>query len=190
MRRATIIVAVILAAVSGCAPAGSDGGQESSGDIPLPGQQWALNDGKVTAAEYRTAMDRFVSCVRDAGYPVSDPVPSPADNLTLIYEITPSGAPDVYNEAVQRCNLSHLSLVEPTYVEAHAQVMDAPLRAAVGDCLRGRGVTPTTRERNLADFAESAKDETKVVDCVTERWGRVYPTLPEEVPLRFTQRRA
>lgn len=51
MRRATLIVAVILAAVSGCAP---DGGQ-ATGDIPLPGQQWALEDGRVTAAEYHTA---------------------------------------------------------------------------------------------------------------------------------------
>ncbi|MBO7938186.1 hypothetical protein JTP77_020040 [Streptomyces sp. S9] len=185
MRRATIAVAGILAAVAvGCAPAG-DGGREHSGDIPLPGQEWALGDGKVTAAEYRTAVNRFVSCVRDAGYPVGDPVRSPADNLTLIYDITPSGDPATYNEAVQRCNLAHLSMVEPAFVEAHTQVMDRPLRAAVSACVQRQGVHVTTRERNLADFAASAEDETKVVDCVTGQWRHVYPELPSVVPLRF-----
>ncbi|WP_327320154.1 hypothetical protein [Streptomyces sp. NBC_01235] len=186
MRRATIVVAGILAAaVVGCAPADNGGGQEPPGDIPLPGQEWALADGKVTAAEYRTAVDRFVSCVRDAGYAVSDPVRSPADNLTLIYDITPSGEPDTYNKAVQTCNLADLSLVEPTFVEAHQQVMDKALRVAVSDCVKRRGVRLTAQERNLADFAASAKDDTKVVDCVTGQWRRVYPKLPTVVPLRF-----
>ncbi|MFJ7042891.1 hypothetical protein ACIQVC_05730 [Streptomyces sp. NPDC101112] len=186
MRKATIIVAVILAAVTGCAPARPGGGQESSGDIPLPGQEWALKDGKVSTAEYRTAMDRFISCVRDAGYPVSDPVRSPADNLTLIYDMTLKGKPHVFNTTVQRCNTAHLSLIEPTFVEAHTQVMATPLRAAVSECLRHKGVALTRREHNLMDFAFSAQSETKVVDCVTKRWTKVYPTLPTAVPLRFT----
>nr|WP_073753892.1 hypothetical protein [Streptomyces sp. CB03234]OKK06154.1 hypothetical protein AMK26_08785 [Streptomyces sp. CB03234] len=184
MRRAMLVVALLLATVSGCAQAGLDGGREA-GDIPLPGQDWALKDGRVSAAEYRTAMGRFVSCVRDAGYPVSEPILSPADNLTLIYDITPRGEPKTYNNAVQSCNLSHLSMVEPTFVEGRAQVMDAPLRAAVGDCLSRRGVVLTGKERSLKAFARSARDETRVVDCVTGQWARVYPTLPAEVPLRF-----
>ncbi|MFD5328390.1 hypothetical protein [Streptomyces sp. NPDC127092] len=185
MRRATLVVALLLATVSGCAQAAGPDGGGATGDIPLPGQEWALKDGRVSAAEYRTAMGRFVSCVRDAGYPVTEPVLSPADNLTLIYAITPSGEPETYNNAVQRCNLSHLSMVEPTFVEARRQVMEAPLRAAVGDCLSREGVVLTGKERSLKDFARSAKDETRVVDCVTDRWARVYPTLPAEVPLRF-----
>lgn len=185
MRKATLVVALLLATVSGCAQAGSDGGRETGDDIPLPGQEWALKDGRVSAAEYRTAMGRFVSCVRDSGYPVTEPVVSPADNLTLIYTITPSGNMDTYNAAVQRCNLAHLSMVEPTFVEAQAQIMDGPLRKAVGDCLRKRGVRLTAGERNLADFARSAKDETRVVDCVSGQWARVYPKLPADVPLRF-----
>ncbi|WP_329117816.1 hypothetical protein [Streptomyces sp. NBC_01353] len=186
MGKATIVVAaVLLATVSGCAQAGSDGGREAGDDIPIPGQEWALKDGRVTSAEYGTAMGRFVSCIRDAGYPVSEPVLSPADNLTLIYEVAPSGAPETYNNAVQSCNLSHLSMVEPTFVEAQPQVMDEPLRRAVGDCLRRQGVAVTAEERNLREFARSAKDETRVVDCVTAQWPRVYPALPAEVPLRF-----
>ncbi|MFG3296836.1 hypothetical protein ACGF3G_49705 [Streptomyces sp. NPDC048179] len=184
MRRATLVVAGLLAAVAGCAPAG-DGGQDRSGDIPLPGQQWALGDGKVTAAEYRTAVNRFVSCVRHAGYAVSDPVRSPADSLTLIYDITPSGDPDTYNEAVQKCNLAHLSMIEPKFVEAQPQVMAKPLRAAVADCMRRQGVHLTNKERNLAAFAASAKDNTEVIKCVAEQWRRLYPKLPTTTVLRF-----
>ncbi|MEV6331596.1 hypothetical protein [Streptomyces sp. NPDC051909] len=183
--RAGLVVALLLATVAGCAQAlPADGGRES-GDIPLPGQEWALKDGRVDAAEYRTATGRFVACVRKAGYPVTEPVVSPADRLTLIYEITPSGDPTTYNNAVQDCNLAHLSMVAPTYVEARPQTMDAPLRTAVGDCLRRRGVRLTAGERNLRDFARSAGDETWVVDCVTSVWQKVYPDLPAEVPLRF-----
>lgn len=180
MRAATILAAGFLAAVVGCAPA-HDGGR----DAPLPGQKWALEDGTVTGAEYRTAMNRFISCVRDAGYPVSAPVISPTDNLTLIYDITPGGDPDTYNDAVQTCNLAHLSLVEPTYVEARPQLMAEPLRKAVANCLERQGVRVTSQERNLADFAASARSETKVVDCVTSQRARVYPELPSAVPLRF-----
>lgn len=185
--RAGLVVALLLATVAGCAqalPAG--GGREGGGgDIPLPGQEWALKDGRVDAAEYRTAMGRFVSCVRKAGYPVTEPVISPADNLTLLYTITPSGDPATYNDAVQDCNLAHLSMVEPTFVEARPQVMGEPLRRAVAACLRGRGARPTGKERNLGDFARASGDDTWVVDCVTENWARVYPDLPAEVPLRF-----
>ncbi|MFI7300010.1 hypothetical protein [Streptomyces sp. NPDC050121] len=180
-----LVVAGILAAVSGCAPAATSGGQERPADIPLPGQAWALKDGVVTAEEYRAAVDRFISCVRDAGYAVDDPVRSPVDNLTLIYDIKPSGKPDVYNEAVQACNLSHLSLVEPTFVESEQQVMDEVLRTAVTDCLRRQGVSLTGKERSLKDYSASAKDEVPVVDCVTEEWPTAYPDLPATVPIRF-----
>ena len=180
MRAATILVAGILSAVVGCAPA-PDGGR----DTPLPGQQWALGDGMVTAAEYRTAMNRFVSCVRDSGYPVSAPVISPTDSLTLIYDITPNGDADTYNDAVQACNLAHLSHVEPTYVDAQPQLMAEPLRKAVANCLARQGVRVTSGERNLADFAASAKSETKVVECVTSQRSRVYPKLPASITLRF-----
>ncbi|QNP73105.1 hypothetical protein IAG44_29175 [Streptomyces roseirectus] len=75
-------------------------------DDPLPGRRWALGDGRVSETEYRTAMNRFISCVRNAGYATTTPVLSPADNLTLVHDITPDGDPDTYNEAVQTCNLA------------------------------------------------------------------------------------
>ncbi|MET9973339.1 hypothetical protein ABZZ80_47770, partial [Streptomyces sp. NPDC006356] len=159
--------------------------QGTPDDGPLPGQEWALRDGKVTAAEYRTAVDRFTSCVKEAGYPVSDPVRSPVDSVTLIYDITPSGEPEVYNEAVQRCNLSHLSLIEPTFVEAQRQVMDKKLRPAVADCLRDRGAALTGEERNIAEFAAAVTDESMAVECVTRARIKIYPGLPDEVPIRF-----
>ncbi|MER5227208.1 hypothetical protein [Streptomyces flaveus] len=179
-----LVITGILAAV-GCTPTTAGGGQENPSDAPLPGQHWAVHDGRVTAAEYRTAVARFISCVRDAGYTVDDPVRSPLDNLTLIYDITPSGDPDVYNQAVQNCNLSHLTMIEPKFVEAHPQVMDKPLRTAVSTCLRRQGISLTRREHSLPDFAASTGSKTTIVDCVTQNWARVYPELPATLPIRF-----
>ncbi|MFE9935951.1 hypothetical protein [Streptomyces hirsutus] len=185
MRARVVVIGLLLVTATGCSPATGDGGRGTPADDPLPGQAWALGDGKVTATEYRTAMDRFISCVQDAGYPVSDPVRSPVDGVTLLYDIEPSGEPEVYNEAVQRCNLSHLSMVEPTFVEAQRQVMDKKLRPAVADCLRHQGVALTGRERNVAEFAAAATDEPMAVECVTKAWTKVYPELPDQVPIRL-----
>ncbi|UGY94636.1 hypothetical protein [Streptomyces gobiensis] len=185
MRTAPLLIGLMLATATSCALATNDGGQGTPDDVPLPGQRWALRDGTVTAAEYRTAVDRFISCVKEAGYTVGDPVRSPVDGVTLLYHITPTGDPAAYNEAIQRCNLAHLSLIEPAFVEAQRHVMDQELLPVVGDCLRGRDVSLTGKERNVADFAASADDEPMAVECVTEARIKVFPELPDEVPIRF-----
>jgi hypothetical protein len=185
MRLMSLAVGLVLAAVTGCSLATGSGARGAPVEDALPGQDWALRDGTVTAAEYRTAVDRFISCVRAAGYPVSAPVLSPIDGLSLLYDITPSGEPQKYNDAVQRCNLEHLSLVEPTYVEARTQVMDTKLRPAVAACLRAKGVRVSGTERNAADFAAVAKDKPTVVECITASRQRVFPNLPAVATVRI-----
>lgn len=186
MRAGSIVAGLVLAAAAaGCAP---DAGRSVRGapeETSLPGQQWALEDGRVDAAEYGRAMNEFISCVRGAGYEVTDPVISPIDGLSLLYQITPSGDPASYNEAVQRCNLSHLSMVEPTYVESHPKVMEETLRSAVVRCLRGRGRTASGDERNATELAEAARDEPAVVECITESRVRLFPELPDEAVVRI-----
>lgn len=103
-------------------------------------------DGVVTLAEYHMVVDRFITCARDAGYEVSEPVLSPIDGLRLLYSIAPSGEPRIYNDAVQSCNLSHISLTEPAFVESQSQVMNETLRQAVVTCLQDQG--PQQRARN------------------------------------------
>nr|WP_240982696.1 hypothetical protein [Streptomyces sp. S3(2020)] len=176
-------------AVAACSP-GTDNGTDSgtqgaNEDVPLPGQQWALRDDRVTAGEYRTAITRFLACIQDSGYRTGDPVISPIDGLSLLYDITPSGDPTTYNDRVQRCNLSHLSMIEPTYVESHRKVMTQPLRRAVGECLEDRGVKVSGTEHNATDFATTARDEPVVVECVTETRQQLYPDLPDFAVVRI-----
>ncbi|MES5823261.1 hypothetical protein [Streptomyces sp. RG80] len=187
MRFRLLATALLTAvAVAACSPGTTDSGaQGANEDVPLPGQQWALRDHRVTAAEYRTAIKRFLACIEDSGYRTGDPVISPIDGLSLLYDITPSGDPATYNDRVQRCNLGHLSMIEPTYVESHRKVMDRPLRRAVGACLEGRGVHVSGTEHNATDFAATARDEPVVVECVTETRQQLYPDLPDFAVVRI-----
>lgn len=172
-------------AVAACSPGTDSGARGANEDVPLPGQQWALRDDRVTAGEYRTAITRFLACVEDSGYRTGDPVISPIDGLSLLYDITPSGDPATYNDRVQRCNLRHLSMIEPTYVESHRKVMDQPLRRAVGKCLEDRGMNVSGAEQNATDFATTAHDEPAVVECVTETRQQLYPGLPDFAVVRI-----
>ncbi|MFC8427565.1 hypothetical protein [Streptomyces sp. NPDC057253] len=172
-------------AVASCTPGTDNTTQGANEDVPLPGQQWALRDDRVTASEYRTAITRFLACIEDSGYRTSDPVISPIDGLSLLYDITPSGDPATYNERVQRCNLGHLSMIEPSYVESHHKVMDQPLRIAVGKCLERRGAHVSGTEQNATDFATAAHDEPAVVECVTETRQQLYPGLPDFAVVRI-----
>src|SRR5687768_11150508 len=99
MRFVSLTVGLVLAAVTGCSLAAGDGGQGNPvgpvDEVPA-GQQWALGDGVVSAAEYRTAVERFRACVQAGGYQVGTPVTSPIDGLSLVYDITPSGEPQRY----------------------------------------------------------------------------------------------
>ncbi|MFE0254793.1 hypothetical protein [Streptomyces sp. NPDC059010] len=181
---ALTLAAAVSAAMVSCSPTADPGDQGTVKADARSAQEWALADGVVTPAEYRNAVDRFISCVRKAGYEVSAPLRSPVDGLTLLYEITPSGSPDVYNSAVEECNLSHISDIEPAFVEARPQVMDEELRRAVSACLKASGVPVTGKERNFPDFKEVAAEDAMAVQCVSDSARKMFPELPDELIMR------
>ncbi len=132
-------------------------------------------------------MQRFILCVRDAGYKVGQLHRSPVDGLTLIYDIVPSGSQARYNARTEACSGEHLSLIEAGYVESHRQTMDAPLRRAVIRCLHRRGLPPRASARNFLDLhAASAKVEEKnvLLDCVITHTHRLFPHLPDYITIR------
>ena len=180
MRRVPLGVGLLLVAITSCTPPeGGTGGQGAPADPPPAAQAWALDDGVVTDEEYSKAVNDFVQCVRDAGYVVEDPVLSPVDGLSLIYKITPSGVPETYNNAVQKCNLDTMSHIEPRYVEPRDQQMDEQLRPVVANCLRDRGVVLTAREENVVDFDASAGNDDLLVECVLRAVDEVFPELSD-----------
>jgi hypothetical protein len=183
MRGVLLVVGLISAA--GCSLATGAGGQ-GPGDVNLPQKQdWALEDGMVTVTEYHIAVDRFIACVRDAGYEVSEPVLSPVDGLSLLYDIAPSGEPRIYNNTMQSCNLSHVSLIEPAFVESQSQVMNETLRQAVVTCLQGQSIPANGKERNATEFAAVAGNNQVTLSCVVDSTRKLFPELPDTLTVRI-----
>lgn len=181
-----ILFGVVLAAVTGCSSVAEGAGPDSLGIDPEVEQAWALGDGVVDRHEYRTAMARFVSCLADSGYQVTEPVLSPIDQLTLLYDIVPEGDPDTWNRNVEICNLRHISHIEMVYVEAQEQVMDESLRSAAAGCLSEKGVVLTGDERAVEDFVLAAGgDGATAMDCVLVSARRLFPELPSAVRIRW-----
>ncbi|WP_179118083.1 hypothetical protein [Saccharothrix sp. ALI-22-I] len=136
--------------------------------------------------EYRDAIEAFRSCVRDAGYPVGEPVLSPVDGLTLLYDIPPTGEPDAWNRKVEECNLAHVSHIEPAYVEAREQTMVPTLRDAAVECLRDKGFTPKGTERNVKELVDSTGETANVaMECVTNSLRRLFPQVPGFLKIRW-----
>ena len=145
-----------------------------------------MADGVVSEDEYRKAIDGFVSCVRDAGYPVTDPVLSPIDGLTLLYDLAPSGDPDAWNKKTEDCNQAHVSHIEPAYVEGRKQTMAPALQAATVKCLRGKGFALPDKERDVKDFVEATDHVgNAVMECVTTAMEREFPAMPDLLKIRW-----
>ena len=177
-------LALVLAFATGCSP--TTGEQPPVEPTYPAAQAWALDDGVVTEGEYRTAIDGFVSCMRDAGYEVTDPVVSPIDSLTLLYDLTPSGPPDAWNKKVEECDTSFVSMIEPTYVEARDQVMEPSLQAATARCLSERDIRVGGNERNVKDFVDSADEPGNVImQCVTTGMEQLFPDYPGFLKVRW-----
>lgn len=183
--RQVLIGGLLIVMAAGCTattePSNEDGAPI---DNPPAAQAWALNDGTVTEDEYRKAVTEFVVCVRAAGYAIDDPVLSPVDGLSLIYDIIPAGDPITFNTAVQDCNLATISHIEPRYVEPRHQHMDDRLRPAVDKCLRGHGVTTTGQEENIIDFGMRTENDDLLLGCVLPAVREVFPTAPKTITIR------
>jgi hypothetical protein len=174
-----LLVSLLICSLTACTR--SQGANELD---PAHKQNWALSDGVVSSAEYAHAVETFINCVRAAEYQVSEPVISPIDKLTLVYDLSLTGDPTRFNNTVQDCNIAHLAFIEPAYIEANVQTMDMRLRQAVADCLTSRGITITGLERNFPDFKNKTKDENVTLDCIIYWTHELFPELPDAIPVR------
>lgn len=177
-RLTTLACAVVLA--SACS---------SSTSTPEGAQAWALGDGTVTRQEYHRAVDLFATCVSRADITATARVLSPVDGRTLLFDLVPgegSDDPSAWNHAVETCNETHLSLIEPAYVEKQPHVMDPSLRTAVRTCLKEHGLPTTGVERNATDFvADSRERASDILTCIDVSARRVFPNLPADLKILY-----
>jgi hypothetical protein len=186
MKFRALCVGLLATLLAGCAGHATTSGPASSEPDPKVAQAWAIGDGSVTEQEYRQAVDRYVSCMSDAGYAPGKPAISPVDGLTLLFDIEPIGVPAVWNATIDRCNLTNLSDVEPMYIEAREQVMEPRLREATRKCLSAHAVPLTGSEHNVTEFVRSAGGSMQtVMGCVNPALRKLFPALPHELKVRW-----
>lgn len=179
----TIVIAAAFG-VAGCADdPGRGAGAEKSGQETA--QAWALGDGNVTEEEYRTAVAKFIGCMADAGYGATEPMLSPVDGLTLLFDFKPSGDIAAYNAKLELCNETQFTQIEPKYVEARTQVMDPALRKAATECLTKEGFEVTGTETNVREFMAATGTTVQVtMDCVSPAMKKLFPGLPALLKVR------
>ncbi len=186
MRGRWVTVLLALAAISGCTTGQADDESGPGSDTPPTAQAWALDDDTVTEHEYQKAIGDFVACIKAAGYDASTPVLSPIDGLTMLFDLKASGDMNVYNTKMETCNQTHLSHIEPAYVEQRRQVMDTRLRDATARCMTDKGIKLTGREANAGDFAAATHNAmATVMECVRPAAHELFPNLPTEIKVRW-----
>jgi hypothetical protein len=189
-RKVVGVVALVLALTTGCS-SGADSGvraaaEPSKATYP-PSQAWALADGMVTDAEYRSATTKFTACIKKAGLRVTTPQISPIDGITLLYDIAETGDPDKWSKNVEACSETEVSQIESEYLAGHRQLMDPRLRIAVTACLSAKGFPLKGLEQNVADFVQATKitDGQPVNECVSRTFPKVFPDAPEVIKIRW-----
>jgi len=151
-------------------------------DAGSTGQGGALEDGVITASEYRAAFDALRSCVEDAGPTVSDAVISPIDGYSLVFSYDAAGvdttaAVDIYD----RCEGRHWQPLAQLYSAVSTSSMNPDLASAVSDCLATQEQAVPTEATSLEAFFDQRNDaehQQKVVDCISDEVSRLFPDLP------------
>ncbi|NEK96470.1 hypothetical protein GCU67_20195 [Modestobacter muralis] len=156
-------------------------------DAGLTFQANILNDGKVTDAEYRDAMDAHVSCIRQTGVKVTDPQLSLADNQRYLYEMTPGPGVGEGNiqQAEKDCYAQWRGLVDDQYFATNEPRMDAALLAGVQQCLRDRGVNVSGQETNVPDLQSDPANAPvdQLTTCIQSTGKTLYPGVA--IPFMF-----
>lgn len=154
----------------------------------------ALEDGVVDEGEYADGFARFSECIRDAGYIVNDPVISPVDGITYLFDINFEGRNEVVAmDDIEVCKVSQWQWISAAYQDTAPMKMDEPLRQAAIKCLESQGYELSGDEVTPLDIAgpnpiEDGRPSQRwndTVDCLLDEQARLYPEIRQgTVPLR------
>lgn len=129
----------------------------------------ALDDGRVTAAEYRHLFDLFRACVVEHGGTVEQVQRNPVSPNMLQYTINPgAGGLKKSEELVNKCQARYMM------VDAFMWNTPAPMNPVAAEtarkCLRRAGFTVPDSADDVVDFARATngKRQGLVADCVTD----------------------
>jgi hypothetical protein len=179
------------ACVGGPNPGSSDG--SSSGEGSSRGKGWnaeiaaarqeattdferqALADGKISAAEYAEAHERWLSCMREI-YPaetsyVKVSLDRRADGLIgFKVDSGDKDLPQEYDAANERCQVGTIVVLAPLYQSMKQNPDNRPIRQVLVDCFKRHGLVDEsyTVENFIADEAKSL-DPSSAVEYDTSK---------------------
>ena len=138
-----------------------------------------LDDGVVSADEYRAANADYQLCLEAQGYVFHNVMIDPVGGLQFIFENDFTGSEanaDV--KAIDRCQ-DQYDPVEQSYTLSQPQRMDPQLLETVKRCLDGRAYKYDPESTNLKTLAGSNGGiPIPVSDCVTREAETLFPHLP------------
>lgn len=183
------LVAVASFALTACSGGSSDPGavvQSLAAEAKAAGSDEnaaLLEDGKVSEDELYDAARRYQSCVRDLGVELPEPVMSPVDSVTLMWDelATVELGGEAAEQATQ-CRQQY-EPVSGAFVVTHKSVMDPALVDAVSDCMVSAGFEVPPDASSVADFVggEGEDDSGRVSQaekCTVYNAMRLFPEQP------------
>jgi hypothetical protein len=110
-----------------------------------------LQDGDITRDEYLEASQRYVDCMRSAGY--NTRATDPLGSGLFQYETSVAiGEPDLDDEVSDECHQGTLGVIEPLYNNLFTNPMREDFDALVLACLQRNGFAPT--EMTASEFKQ------------------------------------
>lgn len=167
-------------ALSGCAQAHAEATDSPGNDDlavveakGLTDQAVILEDGKVTATEYLSAVSMTIDCYAAAGVEVRGPWLNPVDNLTYIFDF-PAGPPV---QKAPGCDSKFLSNVQPRYLELTEAHMATDLQGFVVGCLSGLGYPSVADAGNAVTMYEELGNDSAqgIGQCISDGLLKLYP---------------
>lgn len=119
-------------------------------------QYEVLQDGVVSRAEYRAAVEDLRSCWLQLNIATTEPYIDPIDGIQFLYEpIVIGELPEAASEMQEVCRARYLNDVEYAYVATREARMDARLMSSIVGCLEFAGYQTSGEEVSLQDLSEA-----------------------------------
>lgn len=125
-----------------------------------------LNDGEITRAEYDEAIDRYLSCMEDAGVRVG------TEDMGGYYQYSVAGPSSDYDRHDPDCRRGTIQSIEPVYVAIVRNPNNEDLNELLVRCLKAKGLVPEDftaqdlrEEREAGEVVSYDPEDPAAGDC-------------------------
>lgn len=180
--------------VGGCAPAQQKTGtQLSSEDVKSISEREKsaghdetaelLRDGFVDKGDYDKAFANLERCMTDLGYTVTEPLISPADGLSFLFEYgNPGRAQDKFQSDSLECETKFWAVASAVYLNTTEQVTEEAVRVAAIECMNKKGFDVPQDAKNFKAMsgdptADGGEQRKQATTCILDNVYRLHPNI-------------